>query len=93
MDWSFEAGWDKEHGGLYYFLDAEGFSPTQLEARPALVGWPAAAAVCVAHSPCRVRQWNMKLWWPHSEAMIAFAMAYRCPPASRALRVRLTVRA
>lgn len=24
-------GWDSAHGGLYYFLDAEGFSPVQLE--------------------------------------------------------------
>ena len=29
--WSHRAGWDREHGGLFYFLDAEGFSPTQLE--------------------------------------------------------------
>jgi len=24
-------GWDQEYGGLYYFLDVEGFSPVQLE--------------------------------------------------------------
>ena len=29
--WSHSLGWDTTHGGLYYFLDAEGFSPTQLE--------------------------------------------------------------
>lgn len=29
--WSFENGWDEEHGGLFYFLDAEGKPPTQLE--------------------------------------------------------------
>lgn len=22
-------------------------------------------------------EWNMKLWWPHNEAMIAFLMAYK----------------
>ena len=48
----FETGWDKKYGGLYYFLDVDGFSPTQLE-------------------------WNMKLYWPHNEALIAFLMAYR----------------
>ncbi|WAR16244.1 RENBP-like protein, partial [Mya arenaria] len=48
----FEYGWDKEHGGLFYFLDADGLSPVQLE-------------------------WNMKLWWTHNEAMIAFLMAYQ----------------
>ncbi|XP_064626400.1 N-acylglucosamine 2-epimerase-like [Lineus longissimus] len=47
----FKTGWDKEHGGLFYMLDADGLSPTILE-------------------------WNMKLWWPHNEAMIAFLMAY-----------------
>lgn len=29
--WSFAEGWDTEYGGIYYFLDSEGFSPTQLE--------------------------------------------------------------
>lgn len=47
----FHSGWDPEHGGLFYFQDADGLCPTQLE-------------------------WNMKLWWPHSEAMIAFLMGY-----------------
>ena len=27
----FEIGWDEEHGGIFYFLDAEGYSPVQLE--------------------------------------------------------------
>ncbi len=48
----FSTGWDSKNSGLYYFLDADGFSPTQLE-------------------------WNMKLWWPHCEALIAFLMAYK----------------
>ncbi|XP_054629630.1 N-acylglucosamine 2-epimerase isoform X3 [Dunckerocampus dactyliophorus] len=47
----FQYGWDKEHGGILYFLDVDGHCPTQLE-------------------------WNMKLWWPHCEALIAFLMAY-----------------
>ncbi len=48
----FELGWDKEHGGIYYFLDIDGYSPVQLE-------------------------WNLKLWWPHCEALISFLMAYK----------------
>ncbi|XP_058514354.1 N-acylglucosamine 2-epimerase isoform X2 [Ochotona princeps] len=48
----FRSGWDPEHGGLFYFQDADHLCPTQLE-------------------------WSMKLWWPHSEAMIAFLMGYR----------------
>lgn len=47
----FRSGWDPEHGGLFYFQDADNLCPTQLE-------------------------WAMKLWWPHSEAMIAFLMGY-----------------
>uniref|UniRef100_A0A8D0W9P6 N-acylglucosamine 2-epimerase n=1 Tax=Sus scrofa TaxID=9823 RepID=A0A8D0W9P6_PIG len=47
----FRSGWDADHGGLFYFQDADGLCPTQLE-------------------------WAMKLWWPHSEAMIAFLMGY-----------------
>ncbi|XP_042523425.1 N-acylglucosamine 2-epimerase isoform X3 [Dipodomys spectabilis] len=48
----FHSGWDEEHGGLFYFKDADGLCPTQLE-------------------------WDMKLWWPHCEAMVAFLMGYR----------------
>ncbi|XP_012675569.1 N-acylglucosamine 2-epimerase [Clupea harengus] len=51
MEVPFLSGWDKEFGGLFYFLDVDGHCPTQLE-------------------------WNMKLWWPHCEALIAYLMAY-----------------
>ena len=49
--WSHAEGWDKEKGGLFYFLDAQGHSPVQLE-------------------------WNMKLWWPHCEALYAHLLNY-----------------
>lgn len=49
--WSHAEGWDAEQGGLFYFLDAAGHSPTQLE-------------------------WNMKLWWPHCEALYAHLLNY-----------------
>lgn len=49
--WSHAEGWDAEHGGLFYFLDAAGHSPTQLE-------------------------WNMKLWWPHCEALYAHLLNF-----------------
>lgn len=29
--WSLDSGWDQTHGGLFYFQDSEGYSPTQLE--------------------------------------------------------------
>jgi N-acylglucosamine 2-epimerase len=51
IEGSLEAGWDREHGGLFYFLDAAGLPCLQLEA-------------------------NMKLWWPHTEAIYALVLAY-----------------
>ena len=48
IDWSWDAGWDAAHGGgMIYFLDAEGFSPTQLEWNMKL-WWPV----------CEVREWQ-----------------------------------
>ncbi len=41
---SFQKGWDKEHGGIYYFLDADGYSPTQLE-WPMKLWWPHCEAL------------------------------------------------
>ncbi len=51
IEGSIETGWDPEHGGLFYFMDAEGYPPLQLEA-------------------------DMKLWWPHTEAIYGAALAY-----------------
>ncbi|CAL8264125.1 unnamed protein product [Lota lota] len=31
IELQFQRGWDKEHGGLFYFLDVDGHCPTQLE--------------------------------------------------------------
>jgi N-acylglucosamine 2-epimerase len=51
FDWSLDWGWDKEYGGLLYYVDLEGRQPAQLE-------------------------WDMKLWWPHNEAIYAALLAY-----------------
>ncbi len=42
--WSHHDGWDTTHGGLFYFLDAEGYSPTQLE-WPMKLWWPHCEAL------------------------------------------------
>ncbi len=42
--WSFARGWDAEHGGLFYFLDAESFSPVPLEWSMKL-WWPCCEAL------------------------------------------------
>lgn len=47
-----QAGWDKEYGGLLYFIDCNGLPPEAYE-----------------H--------DMKLWWPHNEALVASLMAWR----------------
>ena len=52
IDFSLARGWDAEHGGLLYFVDAEGKPPTRLE-------------------------WDMKLWWPHAEALYALLLAFQ----------------
>ena len=42
--WSFDRGWDEEHGGLFYFLDTKGHSPLPLEWSMKL-WWPHAEAL------------------------------------------------
>lgn len=51
LESTLEFGWDREHGGLLYFMDIEGRPPLPLES-------------------------NMKLWWPHTEAIYAVILAY-----------------
>jgi N-acylglucosamine 2-epimerase len=52
FDMAFNMGWDKEFGGILYFMDCLGNPPEAYE-----------------H--------DMKLWWPHNEALIASMMIYR----------------
>ena len=51
IEGSMEYGWDREYGGLYYFMDVGNRPTLQLES-------------------------NMKLWWPHTEALYALVLAY-----------------
>ncbi len=44
IDWSFDLGWDTKEGGLFYFLDREGYSPVQLEWSQKL-WWPHCEAL------------------------------------------------
>ncbi len=50
--WSLEFGWDKEYGGIYYFMDKYGKPHIEL-------------------------QWDMKLWWPHLETLVALILGYK----------------
>lgn len=51
IEGSLASGWDKEYGGLYYFMDVEDRPTLQLES-------------------------DMKLWWPHTEALYALVLVY-----------------
>lgn len=60
LDWSLAAGWDKQYGGLFYYVDVDGKQPEQLE-------------------------WDMKLWWPHNEAIYATLLAHHLTGETRYL--------
>jgi N-acylglucosamine 2-epimerase len=50
LEWSLEIGWDKEYGGILYFVDCDG-----KQAEP--------------------YEHELKLWWPHNEALYACLLA------------------
>lgn len=60
-----QLGWDAEHGGLFQYLHRDGGPPAG-DAR-GLEGAPMAEKVR--------RNWDNKLWWPHSEALYTFLLA------------------
>ena len=62
FDMAFQKGWDKEYGGILYFLDCLGNPPEAYE-----------------H--------DMKLWWPHNEALIASMMIYRDTKDEKYLKI------
>lgn len=89
----YQYGWDKEHGGLFYFLDVDGHCPTQVNLSSLhLIMFFLDTKFCfilhsilvfiyhfmISHGAFVSGQleWNMKLWWPHCEALVAFLMAY-----------------
>jgi N-acylglucosamine 2-epimerase len=51
LEQSLTLGWDREFGGLFYFLDTR-------------------------NRPLMELEWDMKLWWPHVEALLAVAHAW-----------------
>lgn len=58
-----EIGWDGDFGGLYRFVDSESEKPKGKK----------------IHSPYEkmiTETWDMKLWWPHSEALYATLLAF-----------------
>jgi N-acylglucosamine 2-epimerase len=61
---SLQLGWDSKWGGLLRYVDAEGGEPK---------GWCDGSAF----SQLVASTWDMKLWWPHVEAIYACARFYQ----------------
>lgn len=61
---AFDLGWDQQYGGLFRYVDREGGI-----ARGRRTGGRYEELVCDT--------WDMKIWWPHSEALYALLLAYR----------------
>ena len=51
LRWSLDMGWDKEYGGILYFVDCDG-------------------------KPADPYEHELKLWWPHCEALYACLLAH-----------------
>ncbi|WP_054708619.1 AGE family epimerase/isomerase [Bacillus sp. JCM 19041] len=57
-------GWDQEFGGLFRFVDCEG-------GKPEGVSGEGRYEVLINST------WDMKLWWPHSEALYALTALFQ----------------
>lgn len=59
-----EIGWDKEFGGLFRFVDRDG-------------GKPKGKSGASDFELLINNTWDMKLWWPHSEALYTLLYFYK----------------
>jgi len=71
MEGALDAGWDAEHGGLLYFLDADGFSPTQLEWSMKL-WWPHCEAMI--GTLMAWRRTGEARWWERFDRIATWTM-------------------
>ena len=77
MEGALDVGWDPEHGGLFYFLDADGFSPLQLEWSCKL-WWPHCEAMI--GTLIAWRSTGDARWWARFEEVATWAMDHFCDP-------------
>lgn len=63
IEHAIHAGWDPGYGGLFRFIDKEG-------------GKPKGKNTSTPYEQLIVDSWDMKLWWPHSEALYATLLAF-----------------
>ncbi|MEX2641686.1 MAG: AGE family epimerase/isomerase [Balneolales bacterium] len=66
MERAARLGWDPVHGGLLRFADCEG-------------GEPKGERGGSAYEKLITGSWDLKLWWPHSEALYASLLAGNTP--------------
>jgi N-acylglucosamine 2-epimerase len=71
MAGALDVGWDQEHGGLYYFVDAEGYSPLQLEWSLKL-WWPHCEAM--VGTLIAWRQTGELHWWRRFEQIASWTL-------------------
>ena len=77
MEGALDVGWDPEHGGLFYFLDADGFSPLQLEWSMKL-WWPHCEAMIGTLVAWRAT--GDARWWARFEEVATWTMDRFCDP-------------
>ncbi|HUV07869.1 MAG TPA: AGE family epimerase/isomerase [Spirochaetia bacterium] len=65
--WMAEKGWDREYGGMFYFLNFEGSRPD---------GDVPSDHGLLEMCEKIVRDWDLKLWWVHSEALYSLLLGY-----------------
>lgn len=63
IEYAIRIGWDKYYGGLLRFSDPGG-------------GKPRGQKEGHAYEKLITDSWDMKLWWPHAEALYATLLAY-----------------
>lgn len=62
---AFSLGWDAEYGGLFRYVDRDG-------------GEPKGSRSGHGYETLVSETWDMKIWWPHSEALYSLLFAYDC---------------
>ncbi|RJE90910.1 N-acylglucosamine 2-epimerase [Paenibacillus sp. 1011MAR3C5] len=60
---AFEIGWDGTYGGLYRYVDRDG-------------GEPRGRKINDGYESLICDTWDMKIWWPHSEALYTFLLCH-----------------
>jgi N-acylglucosamine 2-epimerase len=77
LEASLEFGWDREHGGLYYFMDIDGRPPLPLES-PMKLWWPHTEAIYATILAYTLTQ--EKRWLPWIERLDRYAFEHFSDP-------------